>query len=135
MFYDYTQWLRPDCYSQYSQQLWERGPEKSVEFIHAPWIRGADGFICEIFDDCAFYAGTCQKTTFRLYEIAVISEKQNKGYGKAMIKRIMSVCQSKGIDRIMLRTSRKEEAVGFYVRLGGNVIGTNGDDWEVEIKV
>ena len=109
--------------------------EKSVSYISAPFISGNKGFICELFDDVGFFAGTMCKKHFRLYEIAVKEEAHGNGYGKAMILRISQLCRKSGVEKITLRTSKKESAIDFYRRIGGIIVGEKKGDYEVEIKV
>lgn len=75
------------------------------------------------------------KKHFRLYEIAVKKEMQNKGYGKFMIMRIKKLCSQNNINKITLRTNKQEEAINFYKKIGGIIVGEKNNDWEVEIKV
>lgn len=109
--------------------------KKSISYIGAPFISGNEGFICETFDDVGFFAGTMCKKHFRLYEIAVKEEAHGNGYGKAMILRIKQLCRENGVQKITLRTSKKETAIFFYRRMGGIIVGEKKGDYEVEIKV
>lgn len=108
--------------------------KKTVSYISAPFISGSEKFICEVIDDCAFWAASVCKKHLRLYEMAVKQEKQKQGYGKAMILRMKKVCRENGLEKITLRTSKTEGAMGFYAKNGGTIVGEKGDDYEVEIK-
>ena len=105
----------------------------SISYITAPFICGSKGFYTEIIDNVAFFAGNITKKHFRLYEIAVIEDKQKEGYGSFMIMRIKQLCQKKGIPKITLRTSKDETAIDFYRKQGGRIVGEKDNDWEVEI--
>ena len=90
---------------------------------------------CAIVDDVAFIAGTFGKEHFRLAEMAVKTEFKHQGYGSFMIKLVKAACARRGKTRITLRTSKNETAFEFYQKIGGSVVGENGDDFEVVIPV
>lgn len=95
--------------------------------------RSKEKFYCEILDDVAFFAGTIGKKHFRLIECAVDSENQKKGYGKLLIYRIKSLCKNCNLNKITLRTSKEENAVYFFLKMGGNIIGEKDNDYEMEL--
>lgn len=107
--------------------------KEAATYLRVPCYRAGGRFLCEVIDDVAFYAGSFGKTHFRLYEMAVIEDKQREGYGTFMIMRIKQLCQKKGIPKITLRTSKEETAIDFYRRQGGKIVGEKDNDWEVEI--
>jgi GNAT superfamily N-acetyltransferase len=107
----------------------------SISYISAPFICENKNFLCEVFDERAFFAGTMCRKHFRLYELAVKEDYQKKGYGVAMITRIKQLCRKHGAEKITLRTSKYENAINFYKRIGGTIVGEKDDDYEVEIKV
>lgn len=109
--------------------------KNSVSYLGVPFISGGRGFVCEIIDDVAFFAGTMCKKHFRLYEMAVDKGSQGSGYGTAMIMRMKQLCRKAGAEKITLRTSKEESAINFYYRIGGRIVGEKGNDYEVEIKV
>lgn len=109
--------------------------KEAARWLAVPYICGAKGFICEIADDVAFYAGVMGKKHFRLYEIAVEKTSQHKGYGTAMINRIKARCITKGVHKITFRTSKNETAIEFYRKHNAVIVGEKENDWEVEIKV
>lgn len=106
----------------------------SISYISAPFIRENKNFLCEVFDERAFFAGTMCKKHFRLYELAVKDEEHGKGYGKAMLLRIKQLCRQRGVQKITLRTSKDETAIDFYKKIGGTIVGEKDGDYEVEIK-
>ena len=108
--------------------------KNTISYLRVPFIGGA-GFVCEIFDDVAFFAGTMCKKHFRLYEMAVREDYQRKGYGRAMILRMRQLCQKAGVEKITLRTSKNETAIQFYKKLGGRIVGEKDNDYEVEFTV
>ena len=104
------------------------------------WLRRAnyhnpEKFVCEIIDDCAFYAATICKKHLRLYEIAVDKSKQRIGLGSALMSRMRSLCIERGLQKITLRTAKDEDAIKFYQRHGGYIVGEKDNDWEVEIRI
>lgn len=105
----------------------------AVEYIHAPWINQADGFVTEVYDDVAFFSARIGGKKLRLYAIAVAGEKQGAGYGNAMMARLKMLCQENGLACITLRVSKEEGRVGFYIRHGGKIVGEHDGDYEVEI--
>jgi N-acetylglutamate synthase-like GNAT family acetyltransferase len=92
-------------------------------------------FRCEIIDGCAFFAGLLGKKHFRLIETAVKEDSQGKGYGTAIIVRMKKLCKENNLEKITLRTSQEETAVNFFKKNGGIIVGTKGNDYEMEIKI
>ncbi len=107
----------------------------AANWLTVPYISGAKGFICEVVDDVAFYAGVMGKKHFRLYEICVEKASQHKGYGSAMLNRIKALCITRGVNKITFRTSKQETAIDFYRKHNATIVGEKENDWEVEIKV
>ena len=107
----------------------------AASYLSIPFIGGGRGFICEIIDNNAFFAGTMCKKHFRLYEMAVRKESQKGGYGTAMLMRMKKLCRKSGVEKITCRTSKKETAINFYMKNGGRIVGEKGEDFEVEIPV
>lgn len=97
--------------------------------------RYKDIFVCEIIDECAFFAGFYGKKHFRLMELAVKQDCQGKGYGTAIIIRMRKLCQENNLNKITLRTSKDETALEFFKKQGGVITGEKGNDFEMEIKV
>lgn len=112
-----------------------KAAKQSVAWLRKACYNNPNRFICEILDETAFWAGTVAKSHLRLYEIAVRTQNQRKGYGRAMISRIKSLCRERGLSRITLRTSKQESAVDFYLKNGARIVGEKGSDWEMEILV
>lgn len=112
-----------------------RSVKGSIQYLRLPFYRGGNSFICEVFDGVAFFAGTMCKKHFRLYEMAVKTEVQKKGYGKIMVIRMKQLCKKKGAEKITLRTSKEETAIEFYKKVGGRITGEKDNDYEVEITV
>lgn len=107
----------------------------ALHWLSVPYIQGSKGFICEIVDDVAFYAGVMGKKHFRLYEICVEKASQRQGYGTAIINRIKALSITRGVNKITFRTSKKETAIEFYRKQNGIIVGQKEGDWEVEITV
>ena len=107
----------------------------SIAWLRRAHFNNPDKFICEIADGVAFWAADICKTHMRLYEIAVREDCHGKGYGKAMLMRMLKVCKEKNLSRITFRTAKDETAVEFYKRFGGVITGDKGNDWEMEIRV
>lgn len=104
------------------------------------WLRKAnynnpDKFVCEIIDDSAFWAGNICRNHLRLYEIAVLQDAQNKGYGRLCIMRMIALCKKHNLSKITFRTSKTENAINFYKHFGATIVADKQKDWEVEIKV
>lgn len=107
----------------------------SIAYLRRANFNNPSKFVCEFIDEVAFFAGSICRSHFRLYEIAVLSEYQGQKYGMACMMRIIKLCKEKGLDRITLRVSKSEGALGFYKKYGGTIVGDKQEDWEVEIKV
>lgn len=86
-------------------------------------------------DEIGFLYGTFCKKHFRLMEIAVKKESQNKGYGSFMLSMLFEECAKRGINAITLRTSRDETAHLWYRKLGAEYVGTKENDYEMRFTV
>ena len=109
--------------------------KQSVSFLERMNYLQPEKMVVEIIDGVAFYGAVICKNHLRLYEIAVKSEYQKRGYGRLMIQRLKKVCRENGLERITFRTSKAEDAVKFYRRIGADIIAEKFDDWEMELKV
>lgn len=109
--------------------------KKTYSYLSVVNFHSKNKFLCVIVDDCAFMAGTIAKKHFRLIEIAVKSDNQHQGYGNALLTLLKKICLERGLEKITLRTSRHEKAVKFFLRHKGKIVGVNGEDYEMEIKV
>ena len=109
--------------------------KKSYAFLRVANYHSGDKFICEIIDDCCFFAGIVCKSHFRLIEIAVKEEAQQKGYGTALLLRMKKLCREKDLTKITFRTAKDETAVKFFKKKGGVIVGEKGNDYEMEMKV
>lgn len=67
-----------------------------------------------------FYFGNKAKTHFNLCEIAIVKEKQNRGYGTALLKRIKNICKENNINTITLRARKGSPAEKWWRSRGGN---------------
>lgn len=92
-------------------------------------------FYAERFGDCAFYAVSIAKKHLTIIELAVLDGEHGKGIGGKLLNRIKRLCREKGIDKIRLRTAINETAIEFWLRQGAEIVGLNGEDYELEIKV
>ena len=90
----------------------------------------------EIFDGLGFYFGNKAKTHFNLCEIAIVKEKQNRGYGTALLKRIKNICKENNINTITLRARKGSPAEKWWRSRGGVITGSSkdGKDWKMEIR-
>ena len=108
--------------------------KSTYSYLDVANYRSGGKFFCEIFDDCAFYAGNIGKKHFRLVETAVKQDAHGKGYGTMMIIRMKQLCKKNGLEKITLRTAKDETAVHFFRKCGGVITGEKGTDFEMEIK-
>ena len=120
---------------QIARMCGNKSARDAVAYLRRAHYNNRESFVCELFDDVAFYAGSVGKDHFRLYEMAVKEEYRGKGYGKAMLVRIKKICKEKGVSKITLRTSREDGAAGFYRKGGAIVVGRKGEDIEMEIAI
>lgn len=110
--------------------------KKEASYLQRAKFFAKGKFKCGIISgDVGFYAGTAGKSHFRLVSIAVVEQHHGKGYGTAMMFELIEQCRRRGIKKITLRTNKHETAVNFYKKFGGKIVGTNGDDWEMEIPI
>lgn len=91
--------------------------------------------VCEALGNVGYYFGYFGRSHFRLVEIAVRSGEQGKGYGAAMMKRLVARCRAEGVDRITLRCSIVEGNWPFYVLQGFCIVGAKQGDYEMELKL
>ena len=122
-------------FKEIAQQSGAPSLVKDAVYIRTERFYYKSGFVSFAIGDQAFFAGVVGKEYFRLFIIAVRKQSQGKGYGKAMMHRIIQLCKKRGLHKITLRTNRNENAVSFYKRYGGRIIGIKGDDYEMEIQV
>lgn len=110
--------------------------KKEAAYLRTAKFFGKGKFKCGIISGGAgFYAGTLNKEHFRLVSIAVVEKEHGKGYGTAMMLEIIKQCRRRKIKKITLRTNRQEQAVNFYKKFGGKIVGINGEDYEMEIPI
>lgn len=102
----------------------------SLEFYRQ---KGKIAFFCEFFDDNAFMAYTINKKHIRLYEIAVLKDQQGSGYGRYMLHRLKKIAAQNDINCISFRVEKGSDAVKFYKRNGGKIVGEKGPDYEMKI--
>lgn len=110
--------------------------KKEASYLQTAKFFGKGKFKCGVIEGgLGFYAGTAGKSHFRLVSIAVAKQHHGKGYGTAMMFELIEQCRRRGIKKITLRTNKHETAANFYKKFGGKIVGTNGDDWEMEIPI
>lgn len=109
--------------------------KNATTYLRVPAFRCDKNFKCEIIDDVAFFAGVVCKKHFRLYETAVKSEFQKRGYGTLIINRIKKICKENNLSKITFRTSMSENAVDFYRHYGAIITGIKNNDYEMEMRV
>ena len=107
----------------------------SIAWLRRAHFNNPEKFICEIADGVAFWSADTCKTHLRLYEIAVREDCHGKGFGKAMVIRMVKYCKANNLEKITFRTAKDEPAVEFYKRFGAVITGEKGNDWEMEIKL
>lgn len=81
-----------------------------------------------------YYASVCSEH-IRLIEIAVRSDFQGKGLGRVMLYDLLEEAKRKWKHRITFRTPMREKAPEFWLHMGANIIGTKGNDFEMEINI
>ena len=101
---------------------------RTVVFRNSRWL-------CEALGNVGYYFGYFGKSHFRLVEIAVRSGEQGRGYGTAMMRRLVGKCTAEGADRITLRCSIGEGNWQFYVLHGFCIVGEKNGDYEMELKL
>lgn len=107
--------------------------KSSYTYLDKMYYYNPSKFVCVIVDDCAFFAGTLCKKHFRLLELAVKEENQKMGYGKKLMGMMKQMCRKKEIEKITFRTSRQEDALYFYERMGAKIVKMKDEDFEMEI--
>lgn len=121
------------------RELAKRCGEKSVSqaAVYYRFLRhhSPDTLWCEIFEDVGFYYGNLAKDHFNLVDIAVVKEKQGRGYGTQMLRRIMTRCERGGVRKITLRARKNSMAERFWKKRGAAITGESKDraDWKMEI--
>lgn len=106
---------------------------EAMAYIRTARWQSRNNFFCMTVDGVAFCTGTFGKEHFRLVEIAVQADCQHRGYGRGLLERLEAVCRQKGKKKVTLRTSKHEKAKEWWQSVGAQVIGENGDDYEMEI--
>ena len=89
----------------------------------------------EVADETAISACRYGRKHCRLIELAVMEEAHGRGYGSALLGRIVSRCRARGLERITFRCSAEEGFFGFYIQHGALITGKKDGDYEMEIQV
>lgn len=108
---------------------------KEIPYLRFQVFHGGSKVVVETIDDTAFFAVYIGKKNVRLIFIASESGNQNKGYGTIMFRRIISLAEEAGVEKITWRTSREEDAYRWYLKLGAEITGINGSDYEMEYVI
>ncbi len=58
----------------------------------------------------------------KLHKIYIDPDQQGKGIGKSMLQFIMNEISLKGVNYLELNVNRENKAIGFYKKLGFNII-------------
>lgn len=90
---------------------------------------------CEILNDCAFYMCVRCKKHVRGVFTCVLEKFHGKGLGRLLCERCFARMKANGIDTFKFRTSQHEDAFKFWTRMGAHIVGVNGDDFEMEMKI
>ena len=101
----------------------------------ARYFIAADQFDLQVFGETGFYFGVKNKTSYRLIAIAVRHADQGKGFGALMLASLIERCVEFGYDRITLRAHKQGEAVEFWKKMGADIVGEKGDDYEMKITI
>lgn len=109
--------------------------KQSIVYLRRAHYNNPSKFVCVIVDDCAFYAGTICKSHFRLLELAVMEDEHRKGYGRILIGLMRQLCKQNGLEKITFRTSRKEDALYFYEKMGAKIVKIKDEDFEMELPM
>lgn len=90
---------------------------------------------CWIYDDCAFYMCTQCKRHIRGILTVVHKDMHRKGLGKLINNHRLMLMKYNGIDTFKFRTNQSEDAIKFWLAQGAKIVGVNGDDFEMELKI
>ena len=108
--------------------------KNSVAYLRVLRFQGGQ-ILAEVADDKAVCISRFGKKHCRLIELAVCEEAHGKGYGSALLSRLVARCRARGLERITFRCSISEGFFGFYVQHGALITGTKDGDYEMEIQV
>lgn len=126
----------PEIVNEILKQCGVKSLYKQRSYLGVAKYRAKPGrFVCIMRGTDGFAAGTIGKHHFRLIDIAVRQEHQGKGYGTELMVAVVQMCKKKQLAKITFRTNRHETAPDFYKKFGGKIIGTKGEDYEMEIPL
>lgn len=108
--------------------------KKSYTFIGSMMHFGVKS-MSEVVNDEGFYFVTRGRTHCRLIEIAFKKESQGKGLGKALLNRLLTRMKCENIKKLTFRTPIAENAKDFWLHMGAEITGINGNDFEMEINI
>lgn len=111
-----------------------------VDSIYRYEKRGGKGwdkraFKAELYGNIGMYVCTAAKDHWRLIEIALKADCQGKGMGRMLLNRLLLRMKENGVCRLTFRTSMKEAALKWWLDNGASIVGTKGQDFEMELNI
>jgi GNAT superfamily N-acetyltransferase len=76
----------------------------------------------------ASWSATADKTVYKLHKLYVLSNRQGKGLGRAVLRFIFDTIRPGGARKLRLNVNRHNKARQFYERMGFAVIGQEDID-------
>ena len=82
--------------------------------------------MAEVEDEVVGFAsfGHVQDATYKLHKLYVTPEVQKSGAGKALLQQTIAKVIKLGGKKLQLQVNRKNKAVGFYEKMGFEIIET-----------
>ena len=94
-----------------------------------------DNLWCYIYNDCAFYMCTRCSKHIRGILTVVREDMHRKGLGKLINNHRLRKMKQTGVDTFKFRTNQNEDALKFWLAQGATIVGVNGNDFEMELKI
>lgn len=89
----------------------------------------------ELFGNIGMNVCTAAKDHWRLIQIALKADCQGKGIGRMLLNRLLLRMKENGVCRLTFRTSMKEAALKWWLDNGASIVGTKGQDFEMELNI
>lgn len=110
--------------------------KKTFEYLRILfYFTNPEKVIAEYIPDTAYYVATANREHLRIVDIGVAKDYQQRGIGKSLLKRIYAHARHRKLNKITLRTSSEETAFMFYEKQGFKIVGTTGEDLEMEKQI
>ena len=96
----------------------------SQEALENHFYEGTQFLIAEVENEVVGFAsfGFIKDATFKLHKLYVNPEVHKSGTGKALLKETISKVIKLGGKKIELQVNRKNKAVGFYEKMGFEIV-------------